>query len=109
MSAWKHMLASRSGQICNMFIMRRELLDEYCTWLFDILFEVERRLDISAYSGNDRRVFGFLGERLLDVWIETKGLRAVEVPKINLERQHWVHKGFFFVKRKIAGKRRRDL
>ena len=101
--AWKHMLSSRSGHLCNMFVMHRELLDDYCTWLFDILFEVERRLDISSYSNNDKRVFGFLGERLLDVWIETKGLRFIEVPMINLESQHWLKKGIAFVIRKVTG------
>lgn len=78
--AWKHMLASRSGHICNMFVMKKENFEAYCAWLFDILSEVERRLDISGYSQNDRRVFGFLGERLLDVWVETEGLRFREVP-----------------------------
>lgn len=100
--AWKRMLASRSGHICNMFIMRRALADEYCAWLFDILFEVEKRLDISAYSDNDRRVFGFLGERLLDVWIETKGLRYTEVPMITLESQHWPKKIYNFLRRKFT-------
>ena len=98
--AWKKMLASRSGHICNMFIMRRELLDEYCGWLFDILFEVEKRLDISSYSENDRRAFGFLGERLLDVWLDTRGVSCTEVPMINMESQHWLRKGSAFVKRK---------
>ncbi len=100
--AWKHMLASRSGHICNMFIMQKDLSDEYCTWLFDVLFEVEKRLDISSYSDNDKRVFGFLGERLLDVWIETKGLLYVEVPMINLESQHWLKKGTAFLNRKFG-------
>lgn len=98
--AWKRMLASHSGHICNMFIMRRETLDEYCCWLFDILFEAEKRLDLSSYSVNDRRVFGFLGERLLDVWVDTRGLSCTEVPVINLESQHWLRKGTAFVKRK---------
>ena len=101
--AWRRMLDSRSGHICNMFIMRRELMDEYCEWLFGILFEAEERLDLSEYNENDRRVFGFLGERLLDVWVETKGLRYAEVPMVNLEKQHWVHKGWDFLKRKIKG------
>ncbi len=99
--AWKQMLSSRSGHICNMFVMRKELVNEYCSWLFDILFEVEKRLDISAYSDNDKRVFGFLGERLLDVWIETKGLRYTEVPMINLESQHWPKKIYRFLCRKF--------
>ena len=101
--AWKHMLSSRSGHICNMFIMRWNLIDEYCNWLFDILFEVEKRLDITSYSENDKRVFGFLGERLLDVWVETKQLRYIEVPVINLEKQKWLKKGFSFLIRKYNG------
>jgi hypothetical protein len=99
--AWRHTLASRSGHICNMFITRHELFSEYCSWLFDILFEVEKRLDISSYSENDQRVFGFLGERLLDVWVETKQLRYVETPVINLEKQKWIKKGALFIQRKF--------
>ncbi len=100
--AWRHMLSSHSGHICNMLIARRELMDEYCTWLFGVLFECEKRLDISAYSGNDRRVFGFLGERLLDAWVETKQLRYTEVPILNLESQRWIKKGTAFLRRKYG-------
>ncbi len=100
-AAWKHMLQTRSGHICNMFIMRKELFTEYCDWLFDVLFEVERRLDISGYSDKDRRVFGYLGERLLDVWIESRGLTYAEVPMINLEKQNWGKKGLAFLGRKL--------
>ena len=105
MEAWNQMLKSRSGHICNMFVMRKDLLDAYCTWLFDILLEAERRLDISSYTGNSRRVFGFLGERLLDVWIERNGCTWKEVPMINLESQHWVRKGLDFIRRKWKGNR----
>ncbi len=101
LAAWEWMLGTRSGHICNMFVMTRERFDEYCSWLFDVLFEVEARLDISEYSPKDQRVFGYLGERLLDVWIRTKGLRYVEVPMITVEKQHWVRKGISFIKRKI--------
>lgn len=103
LTAWEQMLKSRSGHICNMFIMRRELLNEYCTWLFDVLFEVEKRLDISSYSENDQRVFGFLGERLLDTWVMTRQIRYTEVPMINLESQHWLRKGTAFLRRKFRG------
>lgn len=105
--AWKHMLGTRSGHICNMFIARREIADEYCEWLFSVLFEVEKRLDISEYSANDKRVFGFLGERLLDVWVETKGLQIAEVPIINLDRQHWIRKGTEFLRRKFEHKEKK--
>lgn len=102
LEAWNWMVQTRSGHICNMFVMRRELLDGYCTWLFDILFEVERRLDITSYSGKDQRVYGYLGERLLDVWIRKNRLHIKEVPMLTLEDQHWFKKGMDFIRRKFS-------
>ena len=101
LEAWRWMLGTRSGHICNMFVMRKADLDAYCTWLFDILFEAEKRLDISGYSDKDKRVFGYLGERLLDVWVRQNKKRYAEVPVINLESQHWIKKAGTFLRRKI--------
>lgn len=53
---------------CNLFIMRKPIFDEYCQWLFKLLFELEKRIDISHYDEQERRVFGLLGERLLGVF-----------------------------------------
>ena len=33
-----------------MFIMKKEVYHAYCEWLFDILFEVETRIDTTWYS-----------------------------------------------------------
>ena len=71
----------------------------------DILFELEKRLDISSYSKNDARVFGFVSERLLDVWVETKGCKYCEMPVIFMEKQNWWVKGTNFLKRKFFGKK----
>ena len=84
--------------------MRRDLLNSYCEWLFAVLFELENRLDISDYSTNDRRVFGFVSERLLDVWLETNHVNCTELPVVNLESQHWPKKILSFLKRKFIGK-----
>lgn len=92
------------GHRFNMLVMSREKLDAYCTWLFDVLFELERCLDISAYSPNDARVFGFVSERLLDVWLETNGIAYRELPYVFLEKQNWLLKGGRFLKRKLTGK-----
>ena len=99
--AYDQSMGQRSGHRFNMFVMRKSLLDEYCGWLFDILFDLEKRLNISSYSQNDQRVFGFVGERLLDVWIRAKGLVFKELPYVFLENQNWVSKAARFVKRKI--------
>ena len=89
------------GHRFNMFIMKKNKFDEYCEWLFDVLFELEKRLDISEYNTNDSRVFGFVSERLLDVWIDTKGYEYKDIPYIFMEKQNWIMKGFNFIKRKI--------
>ena len=93
------------GHRFNMFIMRRDYLDAYCLWLFDILFALESRLDITNYSTNDARVFGFVGERLLDVWLEKNNYAYVESPYVFLENQHWVKKGISFLQRKVYYKK----
>ena len=102
--AFDRTLGRTKGHRFNMFIMRREALDDYCTWLFAVLAELEEKLDISEYSSNDQRVFGFVAERLLDVWIETEGVPYYECPVIHMESQHWLKKGSAFLKRKFAAK-----
>ncbi len=88
--------------IFNMFVMRKEKFDEYCKWLFDILFVLEKRIDISGYSQYQSRVFGFLSERLFNVWLEREKLKIVEVDVVNLEPIDWAKKIFEFLKRKFA-------
>ena len=63
---------------CNMFIMPRELMNAYCKWLFDVLSYVEENTDIGEYDAVQRRVFGYLGERLLHVWVHHRQLRVCE-------------------------------
>lgn len=54
---------------CNMFIAKNTFLPPYCEWLFNILFEAERKIDISKYDDYQKRVFGFLAERLFNVYL----------------------------------------
>lgn len=51
----------------NMFLTTWECFDHYCNWLFKILFEVEKRIEISGET-YQARVFGFMSERLLNVY-----------------------------------------
>lgn len=99
-------MKSTKGHRFNMLVMKRPLLDRYCEWLFDILFELEKRLDISSYSPNDRRVFGFVGERLLDVWIRANCIPYAELPVLHTESQHWPTKIIGFLARKFLPRRK---
>ena len=102
--AYDKCMKKTSGHRFNMFIMSRDYFNKYCEWLFDILFELEKRLDISDYSDNDARVFGFVSERLLDVWIKTNDIKYKEIPYVFMEKQNWLVKGSSFLKRKIKSK-----
>lgn len=96
-------LTKKSAHMFNMFIAKTNIFNSYTEWLFDILFEVEKRIDISEYSDYEKRVFGFISELLLDVWLEKNHINYVEVPVMFMGRQHWVKKGSSFLYRKVKG------
>lgn len=54
--------------IGNMMICSKENWDNYHEWLFDILFELEKNIQISEDS-YQKRVFGFISERLLNLYL----------------------------------------
>lgn len=94
-----------SAHMFNMFIMKKEKLDEYCTWLFDILFELEKRVDSKKYDSFHARFYGRVSELLLDVWINTNGYTYKEVKFISMEKVNWWKKGTSFLKAKFLGEK----
>lgn len=62
----------------NMFYTSKEQLDSYCKWLFTILFEVEKVVDVSNYDDFQKRLFGFLSEELFNVWIKKNNTLKVK-------------------------------
>lgn len=69
-------LSGKESSGANMMIIRHDFFDEYCKWLFAILFEAEKTIDVSTYDDYHRRVYGFLSEILLNVWYRHKGLKV---------------------------------
>lgn len=53
----------------NMFLMKWSDFDAYCEWLFHILSIVESKTDISGYDSVQRRIYGYMAERLMNVWL----------------------------------------
>nr|WP_249196288.1 DUF4422 domain-containing protein [Gluconobacter kondonii] len=64
-------MAGDEGYFTNVFVFRRDLFDTYCGWLFSILSEVEARADLTNYSAQARRIYGYLGERLFNVFMSS--------------------------------------
>lgn len=94
-----------SAHMFNMFIMKKEYLDAYCKWLFDILFELEEKIDVSKYDTFHARFFGRVSELLLDVWINTNNLKYEEVKVMDIQNINWLKKGFSFLRAKFMKKK----
>ena len=63
----------------NMFVTSKKHFDDYCSWLFTIFFEVQKRIDLETDADEyHRRVFGFISEFLLLVWITVNQLHVFE-------------------------------
>lgn len=76
----------------NMFISKQEIFQDYCAWLFDILFELEKQVDYSDYNDYQKRIFGFLSERLLNVYVRHKKLKVAYVGVIHTEETQTLKK-----------------
>jgi hypothetical protein len=75
----KQFLSSKSMYSYNMFFSSKDIVDRYCEWLFHILLKVEQKIDISKYDDYQKRVFGFLGERLINIWVAHEKLSVFEL------------------------------
>lgn len=94
-----------SAHMFNMFIMKKEILNDYCSWLFDILFELEKRMENKKYDSFHSRFYGRVSELLLDVYIYTNKLNYKEVKFMDMENINWWKKGTSFLKAKFLGKK----
>lgn len=91
----------RELYLFNMFVMKKELFDSYCHWLFNILFTLEKRIDISNYDKYQTRVFGFIAERLFNVWLIKNHLKLCEIKIQNMEKENILMKAIGLLKRKF--------
>lgn len=112
---YDEVLRQRGGYMFNMLIAERALFDDYCAWLFPILFELRRRIgqeseqELDAYQG---RLYGRVSEILFNTWVkrklrmgELKPEEIREIPVVHMEKVDWRKKGIAFLKAKFAGKR----
>ena len=73
-------IADNRCYVGNLFVAPRKLFHAYCEWLFPIFSALEERIDVSGYDDYHKRVFGFLSEQLLIVWIKHNKLSYYESP-----------------------------
>lgn len=54
----------------NCYVIKKEIFKQLCTWQFDILLEVEKRIDTTNYSSQKKRELGFFAEHLFGIFFE---------------------------------------
>lgn len=97
-------IADNHCYVGNLFAAPKALFCAYCEWLFTIFAALETKIDVSGYDDYHKRVFGFLSEQLLIVWIKHNNLSYYEAPfglsqekaeTITLKQdiQNYLHKG----------------
>ncbi|MEK3677333.1 DUF4422 domain-containing protein [Lactobacillus crispatus] len=100
--AFDKVMKKRGAHMFNMFIMKRNAFESYCSFMFDVLSKLENSINISEYSVQEARVFGYISELLMDVWLGTNSFAYVEVPWGQIGGKNTLKKGFSLIKRKIG-------
>lgn len=79
--AFEQVMGGKENYFGNLMAAPKKQLDAYCEWLFTIFAELGTRIDLNRYAdAYHRRVFGFLSEQLLLVWVTARGLRTYGCP-----------------------------
>lgn len=89
----------------NMFVCKKALIDEYFAWLFPLLFALEQKIAYQNYDAYQKRVFGFMAERLFNVWLhhQRNRLRIKYMPVVNIDGENLLLKGIGLLKRHFWG------
>lgn len=105
-------MKQRSGYMFNMMIMSKEILNEYCTWLFNILFELKNELDMPDLSTFQGRFYGRVSEIIFNVWLNKQiycgnisKYDIMELQCIHMEKINWWKKGVAFINAKFFKKK----
>ena len=80
LDAYVDMFNNNRMYACNMFVTRREILDEYCEWLFSFLLDVADKFDVSKGIDGQKRVVGYFAELMWTVWLAKQDLKIYELP-----------------------------
>jgi len=91
----------KCGHMCNMFITTKKNMDLYCSWLFPLLFWMEENHNLYVSGDVIPRIYGFIGELLLDTWVCKNGLKIKEEKIFFTEKEHVLEKSVKMLGRKF--------
>lgn len=104
-SEFEKLKVRKSAHMFNMFVMKKDIFDSYCEWLFDILFKLKDKICIENYDAFHARCLGRVSELLLDVYINANHIKYKELKVVYTEKVNWIKKIINFLKAKYAKKK----
>ena len=83
-------LSAKRMYLYNMFIMKSDLFNSYCEWLFPIVFELHEKTNYEKRSIASKRMVGYVSERLFSIYVcylkaTNKNLKVKELPVVFFE------------------------
>ena len=77
--------SSKYGYYTNIFIMKKEIFICYCNFLFSIIFDLNKSIDISNYTPEEARASAYISEWLFGIYlfnvIRTKNYKIKELQR----------------------------
>lgn len=107
LTAFDKVMGGTKVSLYNMFVGRKTLIDDYFSWLFPVLFSLEKKIDYQKYDTYQQRVFGFMAERLFNIWLyhHRDKIKIKYLPVVNIDGENLLLKGFGLLKRHFWGKK----
>lgn len=69
LSTFDFIMNGKKNYYGNLMVGKKDLVDAYAKWLFTIFFDIFDKIDVHTYDDYHKRVFGFLSELLLLVYL----------------------------------------
>ena len=80
MRSFDDVFSRRFEYFGNIMVTTKPVFDEYSEWLFKLLYNIEQHIDLS--DKKNARMMGYIGERLLNLYVVHNKFKIKEVPQI---------------------------
>ena len=80
LNAFDFIMNGHESYLLNMFTTTKTNFDTYYEWLFELLGKVEKQVDMTGYTTQQQRLYGFLAERLFSVYIMKNNFKVKSFP-----------------------------
>ena len=78
--AFRDVMQGHKMHVCNLFVTSREIMNEYCEWLFSFLLEATDNINVECCTVREKRIAGYYAEVMWTVWMRKQKYKVYELP-----------------------------